>query len=219
VRQPHWGASVTRSSIFQVNTVFHALMDTLLMHQDTHATQHQRTVSEITKSMDLEASAMLANSANSHRFHHQINQSAKSEENQTVDALRSSQQMDIVSHAHSVKSVTPVDPPVFQPQSVDLTKSWEIEALAMLVLLAHSLKFQIPREMAAPSQKDQNVSATKDIHKMDTDVSLATMDKFHILGKKMSTTETAYKLTVSPNLEDPKRVNCGRIDKYAKPLK
>jgi hypothetical protein len=54
---------------------------------------------------------------------------------------------------------------------------------------------------------------------MDTDVSLATTVKFHTLGKRMSITETAYKLMVSLNSEDPKRVNCGRIDKYAKLLK
>lgn len=193
-------------------------MVTLLINQDTHAIQHQKIVTETIKSMELENNAMLANHANSQKFHHQIDQSVRSEEIQTVDVLRSSHQMDIVFHAHSVKSVTQVDQPVFQLQSVDLTKSWEIEALAMLVLLAHSLKFQILREMAALSQRDQNVNVTRDTHLMDTSVSLATMDRFPTLGKKKSITETAYKLMVKANLKDHKEINCGRVDKCAKPL-
>jgi len=169
-------------------------MDTLLINQDTHVIQHQRIVMEMIRSMELEANAMPANSANSQKCHPQIDLSASSEEIQTVDVLRPSHQMDIVFHAHSVKSLTPVELPVFQLQSVDLTKYWVTEALAMLVLLVHSLKFQIPRETAALSQRDLLVNATKDFHLMDTSVSLATMDRYLTLGKKKSTTETAFKL-------------------------
>jgi hypothetical protein len=70
--------------------------------------------------------------------------------------------------------------------------------------------------MAAPSLRDQNVNATKDIQLTDTSVSLAVMDSYPSPGKKKSTTETAYKRMVRLNLKDHKEINCGKVDKCAK---